>query len=62
MHPNGWSGNLSAILDRRREYIGALADHSDSGVRAWVSEQISNLKQWADHERERETEREETFE
>ncbi len=62
MRPSGWSGNLSAILDRRREYLNALADHSDSGVRAWVTEQVSNLKRWADREREQETEREETFE
>jgi hypothetical protein len=62
MRPSGWSGNLSIILDRRCEYLGALADHSDQNVRAWVSKQVSNLKQWADSERERESEREESFE
>lgn len=62
MLPNGWCGNLSIILDRRREYLGSLADHPDSGVRSWVAEQASNLKQRADHERGREAESEETFE
>ncbi len=62
MHPSSWSGNLSAILDRRCEYLAGLADHSDSGVRVWVAEQMSNLRKWADHQRERETEREEAFE
>jgi hypothetical protein len=62
MLPNGWSGNLSIILDMRREYLGSLADHPDSGVRSWIAEQVSNLKQWADHERGREAESEETFE
>lgn len=62
MMPNGWSGNLSIILDKRREYLGSLADHPDIDVRSWVAEQVSNLKQWADHERGREAESEETFE
>lgn len=62
MLPNGWSGNLSIILDRRREYLGSLADHPDSAVRSWGAEQVSNLKEWADHERGREAESEETFE
>lgn len=62
MHPSGWSGNLSAILDRRREYLQALADHADQNVRTWVAEHIADLKQRADHERERESEREESFE
>ncbi len=60
--PNGWSGNLSIILDKRRECLGSLADHPDSDVRSWVTEQLSNLKKWADHERGREAESEETFE
>lgn len=62
MHPNGWSGNLSAVLDRRREYLNLLGNHSDGGVREWVKEQVSCLQQWADSERARETEIEEAFE
>lgn len=62
MLPNGWSGNLSIILDKRREYLGSLAGHPDSGVRSWATEQVSNLKQLADQQRGREAEREETFE
>jgi hypothetical protein len=62
MMPNGWSGNLSIILDKRREYLSSLADHPDGEVRSWVAEQVSNLKQWADHERGCEAESEETFE
>jgi len=62
MMPNGWSGNLSIILDKRREYLGSFADHPDSDVRSWVAEQVTNLKRWADHERGREAESEETFE
>lgn len=62
MHPNSWSGNLSTILDRRRGYLQLLADHNDENVRVWVAEQVRNLKQWADRERQRETENEEAFE
>lgn len=62
IRPNSWSGNLSAILDRRSEYLNTLTDYPDQEVRAWASEQISHLRQWADSERERETEREEAFE
>ncbi|MDT9599135.1 hypothetical protein [Sphingosinicella rhizophila] len=60
--PSGWSGNLSVILDRRRELLLALSEHSDATVRSWVSTQISKLADWADREREREGEQEERFE
>jgi hypothetical protein len=62
VHPNGWSGNLSVILDRRSEYLEALSTHPDQSVKAWAVEQVSNLRQWADHERKREIEQEESFE
>ena len=62
MRPSGWSGSLSAILDRRGEYLSALSNHSDQNVRAWAFEQIANLQLWAERERERETEGEESFE
>lgn len=62
MLPKVWSGNLSRILDMRRKYLGSLANHLDGGVRSWVAEQDSNLKQWADQARARESESEETFE
>jgi hypothetical protein len=60
--PSGWSGNLSVILDRRRHMLAALSQHGDETVRAWVAEQSDRLMRWADAERQREGEREETFE
>lgn len=60
--PSGWSGNLSTILDSRNAQLGKLADHEDAAVRVWVAEQRGNLSSWADKERERESEREESFE
>lgn len=62
VHPSSWSGALSDILERRQEYLQALAEHPDSNVQVWVSEMISKLRQWAASERERESEREESFE
>jgi len=62
MLPNGWSGSLAIILDRRCEYLNSLADHPDSNVRSWIADQVADLRQWADHERGREAESEETFE
>ena len=62
LHPNSWSGNLSLILDRRRTYLEALTDHSDEAVKAWANEQVASLTRYADHERMRESEREESFE
>ena len=53
--PNGWSGNLSTILDRRRSYLEQLANHSDPDVRAWIAVQKATLQQRADAERERES-------
>jgi hypothetical protein len=60
--PSGWTGSLSAILDRRRQMLSPLSHHEDEMVRAWVAEQSARLKSWADAEREREAEHEETFE
>lgn len=60
--PSGWSGNLSTILDKRNAQLAMLADHEDAAVRAWVAERRIGLSSWADKERERESEREETFE
>ncbi len=60
--PRGWSGNLSTILDRRRGEVIKLADHQDENVRQWSKERVASLKERADLERARETEREESFE
>jgi hypothetical protein len=62
LRPNGWSGNLSIILDRRREFLEPLTVHTDQEVRTWANEQVATLRRWADNEREQESEREETFE
>lgn len=62
MHPSGWSGNLSAVLDRRADLLQQLASRPDQAVQAWTVEQTASLKKWANRERERETEREEAFE
>ena len=60
--PRGWSGSLAAILDQRYAELQKLADHEDEAVREWVQERSANLVEWANHERERESEREERFE
>lgn len=62
MRPSSWSGNLSTILNRRREYLCTISDHPNAEVRAWVAKQAASIKQMADYECERETEREEAFE
>lgn len=60
--PSGWSGNLSVILDQRRAEIEKLASHSDEAVRRWSKDRAARLKEWAENERDRESEREESFE
>lgn len=62
LSPSGWSGSLASILDRRCEEIKKLTTHQDEAVRGWSVKQCTHLKNWADNERERETEREESFE
>jgi hypothetical protein len=42
--------------------LAALSQHDDETVRTWVAEQSNRLKSWADAERQREAEHEETFE
>lgn len=60
--PSSWSGPLSAILDRRRAWLEALTQHHDERVKAWATARIADLLRHADHERKRESEREESFE
>jgi hypothetical protein len=62
MGPSGWSGNLSTILEKRIALLAKLANHDDAVVRTWVAKQQATLSTWADREREREAEREESFE
>lgn len=62
LSPSSWSGNLSAILDKRREMLAGLSSHNDVSVQSWVRNQSTNLKKWADAERQREARREESFE
>lgn len=62
LSPSGWSGNLSAILDSRAEFLAPLLEHSDPAVVAWATEQRRELRMRADAERKRETDREESFE
>jgi hypothetical protein len=62
LYPSGWSGNLSTILDRRRSWLEPLRTHPDSAVSSWAIERMADLQLYADHERKREGEREESFE
>ncbi|WP_417595171.1 hypothetical protein [Parasphingorhabdus sp.] len=39
LSPSGWSGNLSAILDRRAEFLMPLLEHSDPAVVGWATEE-----------------------
>lgn len=62
LSPSRWSGNLSAILDRRAEFLEPLLEHSDTAVVAWATEQRNKLATWAEHERQRESDTDESFE
>jgi hypothetical protein len=62
LHPSGWSGHLSVILDMRREMLTDLLHHEDPSVEEWARNQSERLKNWADAEREREVQQEESFE
>lgn len=62
MGPSGWSGNLSTILEKRVALLAELANHEDAAVRTWVEDQQAALSSWVDHERKRESEKEQSFE
>ncbi len=62
LRPDGWTGNLSAVLDKRCEMLDSLLNHEDASVQAWVRDKMEQLKNWADAQRESETEREQRFE
>ena len=60
--PDGWSGHLSVILDRRALLLDPLKEHNDPAVARWAERTIAVLHDWASKERDRETAREEAFE
>jgi len=60
--PSGWMGNLSSILDQRRESFEELLDHPNEAVRLWAAKSAAHLGAWADSQREKEAEDEERFE
>lgn len=62
IRPCGWSGPLHLVLERRRTMLRALSSHHDPAVRAWLADQETWLATWIAAERERESEREESFE
>ena len=62
IHPDGWSGLLSAVLEERKTKLAGLADIGDPDVDAWLAEAYTSIDNWITRERERESAREETFE
>ena len=66
LHPTTWSGNLSDLLEGRRQNLPALLRHHvDDTVRHWACETDRRLAAWAESEREREQtrdRREQSFE
>lgn len=62
IHPNGWSGSLANILERRRALLDPLAHHRDPAVQKWLSGLDAWLAGCIKAERLREAEREESFE
>jgi len=62
VHPRSYGGSLAQILGHRKAQLISLAKHSDAQVRAWTAEVAPELDRWIDEAREREREREESFE
>lgn len=50
--PNAWSGDLSAVLDGRREQLAILFDHPDETVRQWAAKADRALAERAEGERD----------
>ena len=62
IQPSAWSGPLHFVLERRHAMLETLSSHPDPAVRAWVTDQESWLTTLITADREREREREESFE
>lgn len=62
VHPRSYGGSLAQILGHRKAQLISLAKHSDAQVRALAAEVAPELDRWIDEAREREREREESFE
>lgn len=60
VHPSGWSGSLAEILTSRKALLDDLPDHPD--IAAWRAREYPRIDRWIAAERERESEREESFE
>lgn len=60
LHPRSWSGSLAEILERRKSMLDDLPDHPD--ILAWRTSVLPHLDRWISAERQREIEREESFE
>lgn len=62
IHPDGWAGSLSAVLERRKNTLAGLTDIGDADVDSWLTAANTCIDNWIVRERERESAQEETFE
>lgn len=62
VHPRSGGGSFVHALIQRKAQVMKLAEHPDPQVRTWVSEVTPQLDRWVEYWRERDREREESFE
>lgn len=62
IHPDGWSGPLSAVLEQRRTKLAELADLGDKEIDAWLAVANTFIDNWIMRERCKESGQEESFE
>ncbi len=60
--PSGWSGSLADISERRRTILELVASHQDPVVRTWIGALDAWVTERIADERQRNAEREESFE
>lgn len=58
LRPSSWSGEMSLVLERRKEVIRSLCNHENPVVKEWADEVIEHLEQQIEREKNSERSRE----
>lgn len=62
LHPRSWTGSLADILVRRRSQVLSFQESPHAEVCRWVDELLPDLDLWIEKERNRDRDKEESFE
>ncbi len=62
IHPNGWSGSLADVLEKRLKALQGLVENADAETQNWITSAKPEIDEWINDERKQERMQEESFE